>query len=147
MPEPLRAFMAKADAKHQTMIKFLIVGVWNTIFGYLVYYLTLKVIQAMFETTHLAYLWAMGVAQVIGTVNAYVSHRGITFAERARGKKLNEFLKFSLVYVLTFCLTLILMPVFIRGLGISAEITGIIVICIGTAVSYLGHSRFSFKPK
>lgn len=139
--------MAKIVAKHRTMIKFFIVGVWNTIFGYLVYFLALKAIQAIFETTHLAYLWAMGVAQVIGTINAYLSHREITFAERARGNKLTEFIKFSLVYVLTFCLTLVLMPVFIEVFGISAEITGIIVICIGTAVSYLGHSRFSFKPK
>lgn len=129
------------------MIKFLIVGVWNTIIGYLTYFLALKAIQAVFETTHFAYLWAMGVAQVIGTINAYFSHREITFAERARGNKLSEFLKFSLVYVLTFCLTLVLMPVFVVVLGISPEITGIIVICIGTAVSYLGHSRFSFKPK
>lgn len=147
MPEPHKAIMAKIDPEHRTMIKFFIVGVWNTFIGYLVYYLALKAIQAMFDTTHLAYLWAMGVAQVIGTINAYFSHREITFAERARGKKLIEFIKFSLVYVLTFCLTLILMPVFVIVLGVSAEITGIIVICIGTAVSYLGHSRFSFKPK
>jgi putative flippase GtrA len=128
------------------MIKFLIVGVWNTFFGYLVYFLALKVFQFMFETTHYAYLWAMGVAQVIGTINSFVSHRGITFAERTRGNRLSEFLRFSLVYVFTFCLTLALMPVFVGKLGISAEITGIIVICIGTVISYIGHSRFSFKP-
>ena len=129
------------------MIKFLIVGVWNTFIGYLVYYLSLKLILASFETTHLAYVWAMGMAQVIGTINAYFSHRRITFAERASGKKLVEFLKFSLVYIVTFCVTLVLMPFFVVVLGISPEITGIIVICIGTVVSYLGHSRFSFKPK
>jgi putative flippase GtrA len=139
--------MTNAMMKHLTMIKFLIVGVWNTIFGYLIYYLSLKLILALFTTTHLAYVWAMGIAQVIGTINAYFSHRGITFAERASEKKGQEFFKFSLVYVLTFCLTLVLMPLFVRGLGISAEIAGIIVILIGTAVSYAGHSRFSFKPK
>jgi len=136
----------KAVPNQRTIIKFVIVGFWNTFVGYLVYYLTLKVIQFKFETTPLAYVWAMGVAQIIGTMNAYVSHRQITFSERARGKKLNEFLKFSLVYVLTFVLSLILMPVFVRVLGVSAEITGIIVILIGTVVSYLGHSKFSFKP-
>jgi putative flippase GtrA len=134
-------------AKHKTMIKFLIVGVWNTIFGYLIYYLLLKLLLATFTTTHFAYLWAMGIAQVIGTINAFISHRGITFADQAGENKIIEFLKFSLVYVLTFCLSLVLMPVFVRGFGISAEITGIIVILIGTVVSYLGHSRFSFNAK
>lgn len=147
LPESLITFSTKVVARHKTVIKFLIVGVWNTIFGYLVYYLSLKLILASFETTHLAYIWAMGIAQVIGTINAYFSHRGITFAERASGRRLWEFLKFSLVYVLTFCLTLVLMPFFVVALGISPEITGIIVICIGTVVSYLGHSRFSFNPK
>ncbi|MGZ3237335.1 MAG: GtrA family protein [Burkholderiaceae bacterium] len=147
MNTPLKTFVANAVLKHLTMIKFLIVGVWNTVFGYLVYYLSLKLILTLFTTTQLAYVWAMGIAQVIGTINAYFSHRGITFAERASEKKGQEFLKFSLIYVLTFCLTLVLMPLFVRGLGISAEIAGIIVILIGTAVSYIGHSRFSFQPK
>jgi putative flippase GtrA len=147
LPNFLKIVVGKMRAKHLTIFKFLIVGVWNTIFGYLIYYLSLKIILASFTTPDFAYLWAMGIAQVVGTINAYVSHRKITFSDRARGKQLSEFMKFSFIYIITFSLTLILMPVFVGGFGISPELTGFIVICIGTAVSYLGHSRFTFKPK
>jgi putative flippase GtrA len=146
LPNSFINAVEKMRAKHLTMIKFLVVGVWNTIVGYLIYYLSLKIILASFVTPDLAYLWAMGVAQVIGTINAYVSHRKITFSDRARGKQLSEFMKFSFVYIVTFGLTLILMPVFVGGFGIGPELSGFIVICIGTAVSYIGHSRFTFKP-
>ena len=142
----LKSFFTKQPDERKTIIRFLAVGIWNTIFGYAIYYASFKTISFLFEAAPYAYVWAMGVAQVVGTINAYFSHRSITFSSRVRGHQLTEFLRFSSVYILTFCLALILMPFFVEIVGFNAELTGIIVIGIATVVSYLGHSRFSFKP-
>jgi putative flippase GtrA len=142
----LKSFFTKQPDERKTIIRFLVVGIWNTIFGYTIYYASFKAISFLFEATPYAYVWAMGVAQIIGTINAYFSHRGITFSNRVRGHQLVEFLRFSSIYILTFCLALVLMPFFVEIVGLNAELTGIFVIFIATVVSYFGHSRFSFKP-
>jgi len=143
----LKRIVTKIGEEQRTIVKFLLVGAWNTVFGYLVYYAALQAISALRVSVNHAYLWAMGVAQVVGTINAYISHRKITFSESASENRINEFVKFSLIYILTFGIALILMPFFVEVLGVKAEITGIIVIIISTIVSYLGHSRFSFNSK
>jgi putative flippase GtrA len=147
MKKFFKPFLEEIRGEYLTIGKFILVGTWNTIFGYSIYYIVLKVIEAFSTSTNMAYLWAMGAAQVIGTIIAYISHKKITFSERVSGNRIAEFSKFSLVYILSFCLALILMPYFVEVLRVKAEISGIIVICIGTIISYLGHSRFSFTSK
>ena len=56
-----------------------------------------------------------------------------------------EFLRFCLTYVVTFCLSLILLPFFVEIFKIRPKISAAIVIFICTVISYIGHSRFSFK--
>jgi len=135
-------------AKHRVKIKFVLVGIWNTIFGYSVFCLLDTLFSNIFATRYIAYMSAMVLGQIIAIVNAYISHKYITFKSRVRGREMIiEFFRFSMTYAVTFCLSLILLPVFVEIFHIAPKISFAILILVCTTISYLGHSRFSFKLK
>jgi putative flippase GtrA len=135
-------------AKHRVKVKFVLVGIWNTIFGYSVFCLLDTLFSHLFATRYVAYMSAMVLGQIIAIINAYISHKYITFKSRVRGRKIIiEFFRFSMTYAVTFCLSLILLPIFAESFHITPKISGAIVILICSVISYLGHSRFSFKLK
>lgn len=135
-------------AKHCVKVKFVLVGIWNTIFGYSVFCLLDTLFSHIFATRYIAYMSALVLGQIVAIINAYVSHKYITFKSRVRGRKIIiEFFRFSMTYAVTFCLSLILLPIFAEIFHITPKISGAIVILICSVISYLGHSRFSFKLK
>jgi len=136
--------------KHNTKVKFVLVGIWNTIFGYFVFLVLDTFFESLFLKRYFAYMSAMILSQIIATINAYIFHKYVTFKSKVRGKGIIiEFFRFCLTYVVTFCLSLILLPFFVEIFKIQPKISAAIVIFICTVISYIGHSRFSFsyKPK
>ena len=135
-------------AKHRVKVKFVLVGIWNTIFGYSVFCLLETLFSHKFATRYIAYMSAMVLGQIVAIINAYVSHKYITFKSRVRGRKMIiEFLRFSMTYAVIFCLNLILLPIFVEIFHITPKISAAILILTCSVISYLGHSRFSFKVK
>lgn len=132
--------------RHHIKVKFVIVGTWNTVFGYLVFCLLDSLFSYWFETRYIAYMSAMVVANFINIINAYLFHRHITFnSQTKRYNMLLEFFRFSITYMTTFCLSLILLPLFTEIGHLTPKISGGIVILICVCVSYLAHSQFTFK--
>lgn len=133
---------------HQLKAKFVLVGIWNTIFGYGVFCLLDSFFLHLSIARHVAYMSAMVLGQIIAVINAYIFHKYITFKSTARGKQIiTEFFRFCMTYVVTFCLSLILLPFFVEVGRIPPKISAAVVILICTIVSFLGHSKFSFRPK
>ena len=131
-------------AKHYIKGKFVLVGVWNTIFGYSVFYFLDTFFSALFAK-YVAYLSAMVLSNVLSIINAYICHKYITFVSKVKGKGLLvEFIRFSMTYGVTFCLSLILLPLFVEIFNLSPKISGAVIIPLCMIVSFLGHSRFSF---
>jgi putative flippase GtrA len=88
----------------------------------------------------------MILSNLFAIVNAYILHKYVTFKSEVRGRGMAiEFFKFCTTYVVTFLLNLSLLPLFVEICAIPPKIAGAIVIPICTLISYLGHSRFSFK--
>ena len=132
--------------KHQKMARFGIVGVWNTIFGYLIYLGLETLFSKYFLMRSLAYISALIIANFISIINAYISHKYITFKSPVRGRAIFlEFIRFSTTYIGNFILSLVLLPIFVEILNISAKFAGGIVILICMMASYWGHSKFSFR--
>ncbi|HNW90446.1 MAG TPA: GtrA family protein [Bacteroidales bacterium] len=132
--------------RHKTKIKFLLVGAWNTIFGFVVFIALYKVFVNIFKVDYFAYTTAQVLSNILAIINAYVCHKYITFQSKARGKKMiMEFLRFSSTYITVFLLGLILMPFFVEILKINPIVSSIILNVIVVLSSYLAHSRFSFK--
>ena len=154
--KPLNRFRSQVSSfktpalinKHKIKIKFLFVGGWNTLFGFLVFILFYKIAGKIFKVDYFAYTTAQIIGTILSIINAYIFHKHITFQSKAKGKNmLIEFLKFSTTYVVLFLLGLIIMPFLVEVLKIKPIPSAI---CLNTIVifsSYFGHSRFSFKKK
>lgn len=89
---------------------------------------------------------AMVLSNVLAVLNAFVSHKFFTFRSTVQGQAMFlELFRFSATYVLTFILSLFLLPFFVEIGNVSPKTGGALVICSCTLVSYLGHTRFSFQ--
>ncbi|MGB5217147.1 MAG: GtrA family protein [Smithella sp.] len=133
---------------HQVKIRFFIIGVWNTIFGYGTY-ISLDYLFAMvFQKRYVAYMAAAVLANIIATTSSFIFHKYITFKSTVRGKGIIiEFVKFYSTYTVTNILGLALLPVFVEVFKIDPKIAGALLIPVVAIISYFGHSRFSFAKK
>jgi putative flippase GtrA len=91
---------------------------------------------------------AMVLGWIVTVMSAFIFHKYYTFKSSSRGIKLfMEFIRFMTTYVVVFVLSMILLPTFVEIFNMPPKIAGAIVIFMMTIVSYLGHSKFSFKRK
>lgn len=147
MSELISSFAA-LKTKHHVKAKFVLVGIWNTIFGYSIFCLFDTLFEIAFSQRYIAYMSAMILGRIFAVINAYVGHKYITFKSEAKGKAIiAEFFRFSMTYVVTFCLSLVLLPALVEIGHFHPKIAAAIIILICTVISYLGHSRFSFQRR
>ena len=140
------SFVRGLITKNNIKVKFVLVGIWNTIFGYLVFFVLDTLFVYVFTERYYSYMSAMVLGQIIATINAFVFHKYLTFKSTVKGKRIIiEFLRFCLTYVVTFSLSLILLPFFVEIFKIQPKVSAAIVILLSTVISYIGHSRFSFN--
>lgn len=131
---------------HQKKVRFVLVGVWNTIFGYLVFVACDYLFERLFSPRYIAYMSAAILSNILAIINAYIFHKHITFQSTVRGKGiLMEFARFFSTYLFSIILGLILLPVSVEILGIEPKISAALLIPVTTIISYIGHSRFSFR--
>jgi putative flippase GtrA len=131
--------------KYHLQRRFFLVGIWNTIFGYLAYISLDYLFTFVFQKRYVAYMTAAILSNIIATINAFLFHKHITFKSTVRGKGvIIEFFKFYSMYTVTNFLGLALLPFFVEVLKIDPKISGAIMIPVVAIISYFGHSRFSF---
>src|SRR5664280_509139 len=123
--------------RRREQLLYLVVGGWNTLFGYAAWALLQYVLG-----DHLHYLVVVVLSWPIAVLNAYIGYRYVVF--RSRGLVLRELPRFSLVYVLTLLVNLALLPIALRVTPfniyvVQALLTGVVVVC-----SYLAHRYYSF---
>ena len=80
--------------KHFQFIKFLMVGGYNTIFGYACFAL----LFFLFPQIH--YLWITFFSNLIGTLNAFIAYKYIVF--KTKGGHLREYMKIQFCLFLGF---------------------------------------------
>ena len=118
-------------------LAYLVVGGWNTLFGYgvfaLLYYL-------LHETLHVDVILVCSYA--IGVANNYVLYRRLVF--RSKGRVLRELPRFSLVYVITLAVNLVVLPLALRTLPLSAYVVQAVFTAVVVVASYLANRYFSF---
>jgi len=134
--------------KHAIKIRFVIVGIWNTLLGYGFFIAIERLLTYILEKRSMAYMTAMVLSNIFAIINAFIFHRRFTFCSQTQGiAVVSEFVRFSTTYVFTFFLSLILLPVFVEIFLVTPQIGGALVILICTGVSYVGHTRFSFRHR
>jgi putative flippase GtrA len=124
--------------RRREQLLYLVVGGWNTVFGYGVWALMQYLLGG-----HLHYLVVVLLAWPIAVLNAYLGYRYIVF--RSRGPVLRELPRFSLVYVATLVVNLILLPIALTVLPFNIYVVQALLTCIVVVCSYLAHKYFSFS--
>lgn len=121
-------------------VRYLLVGGYNTAFGYLLFALLLM----LFEN-RVHYLIVLVISHVISVTNAYLSYKFLVF--KTEGKWLYEFLKFNTVYLGVFLINLVALPAMVELLSIRPVIGQSWFVVVTVIVSYFGHKHFSFKDR
>lgn len=118
-------------------LRFLIVGGWNFLFGWLAFagcYWLLKI--------RFADWFIVLVSSILGITNSYIFHRWLTF--RSRGNWIVEYLKFYVVYGGQVLATMGLIHLFVTRMKFNAYIVSLVINVFLTIISYWAHKCFSF---
>lgn len=119
-------------------VKFIFVGIFNTVIGYLVYYFCLKVLN--FD-----YIKSLSISYLFGVIHSFFWNTYWTFQKVNRINILIRFLKFSSVYVISFLINLALLSLLVQFVGINSLVAQVISLIITTVITYIGHKHWSFK--
>jgi putative flippase GtrA len=115
-------------------VRFLIVGVVNTIVGYGLF----AVFLLFFP-----YLVSLYLSYAVAVSLAFVLHRRFTF--RVRGNVLVDFVRFVGVYVVSLAVNTVVLPVLVELVGLHPLLAQGVALVITTLISYVGHKWFSFR--
>ena len=117
--------------------RFLMVGAINTLVGYGAY--------ALFLSVGVPYLIANTLSTIIGVINSYLWNRFFTF--KSKGKAMGEIIRFSFVYLISYCCSMVFLYLIVGQFGVNVYVAGILNLVMTTLISWFGHKNFSFKEK
>lgn len=123
--------------RRREQILYLLVGGWNTAFGYGVW----AALQYLLGS-HVHYLIVVVLSWPLAVLNAYLGYRFIVF--QSQGSLLRELPRFSLVYLATLVANLALLPLALSALPLNIYVIQALFTAAVVVVSYLGHKYYSF---
>jgi putative flippase GtrA len=126
--------------RHRRPIRFLVVGVWNTLVGYGSFY----GLYFLLTPHGVHYLVVLTLAQIVSVTNGYLCQRIFVFGSAER--LFRAFFKFTLVYWITFAINAAALPLLVNLAGVSPLAAQTGLIAVSTIGSYFAHARFSFRP-
>jgi len=126
--------------------RYLLVGIWNTAFGYGTY----AGLTALL-TPHIshAYVVASLLANLLSITSAFLAYKWFVF--RTQGNYLREWMRCVAVYGGASLLGTLLLPIFVFALrhftrfdSSAPYIAGAALMGLNVVASFLGHKKFSF---
>ena len=130
--------MKRFYEQHSEKINYLLVGGWNTLFGFLAFAL---LYYWLGRAIH--YVVLLVIANLLSISNAYISYKLFVF--RTAGNYLKEYLRFYVVYGVAFLLNIALLPLCVELFRLSPVIAQAGLMFINVVFSYFGHKNFSFR--
>ena len=121
-------------------VAFLIVGVMNTVVGFAWF--------ALFELTVgriWGYMATLLFAHVASVLCAFVLYRRFVF--RVEGHLWVDLARFESVYLVALGINALMLPLLVELAGLAPIVAQAVIVFVTTIVSYVGHSRFSFRRK
>ncbi len=121
-------------------VAFLIVGVINTVVGFAWF--------ALFELSIgrvWGYMATLLFAHVASVLCAFVLYRRFVF--RVRGHVWIDLARFESIYLVSLGINALLLPLLVELAGLQPIVAQALIVFVTTIVSYVGHSRFSFRRK
>src|SRR5271157_3067103 len=127
--------------------RYLLVGIWNTLFGYGTFALFTAILNPIVPHS---YIWASLLSSLLNITVAYLGYKWFVF--KTKGNYLREWMRCVAVYSGGVVLGLIALPVLVllirRNTHFVAEapyIAGAVLTVFVVVYSFLGHKKFSFR--
>lgn len=129
------------------VLRYLIVGGCNTVFGYGVFAGLTYLLSGRIPA---AYMAASVIGWVASITFAYLGYKLFVF--RTKGNYLREYLRCFAVYGASALINLALLPVLVTALGFllarreyAPYVAGALLTCGTVVFSFFGHQKFSFR--
>lgn len=126
-----------AQWKGSRKLRFLVVGAYNTAFGYAAF-----AILYLLAGERVSYLILLVIAHFLAVTNAFLGHRNVTFI--ATGSVWRQYLRFNVSYLGLLLLGLILMSLSVRVLGLHPLVASAFVVAITAVTGYSVHRTYTF---
>lgn len=140
---------------HGEKIRYLIVGVWNTAFGYALFVLLLAVVgpsvQALSTSSNQLvaligrnyYLVAQWLGWLVAVPQSTATMRFFVFG--SSGRLLPQIGRAYFIYLPAQALSSVILWLTVRVLHMSPPLGALITILVTTVFSYIGHKYFTFR--
>lgn len=132
--------MEVTRARYAESIRFVLVGVINTVLGY-----GLFVLLELTIGSHFGYLVNLYLSYAVSIAVAFALHRRFTFRVRGTGNLLIDFVRFVGVYMVSLLANTILLPILVEIAGLTPLVAQAIIVVVMTISTYFGHKFFSFR--
>ena len=127
------------DGKIKHISRFTLVGVANTAIDFLMFSLFSGALGVNYLVSQI-----MGYGCVV--TNSFILNRSWTFENRDSDKKtFYELLQFCVVNLVSLCITLIAMNLFVKNLNINLYVSKILVTLLAQITNFLGYKLWVFK--
>lgn len=132
------------------VVRYIVVGAWNTLFGYLVY----ATLTALFTrlTSFYPYVFAAVLSNIVNITGSFLGYKWFVF--KTKGNYLREWLRAMAVYTTSITITTISLPLLVGLLRHTTHfpraapyIAGGIICTASVTMSFFGHKHFSFRSK
>ncbi|MBF0359006.1 MAG: GtrA family protein [Magnetococcales bacterium] len=125
--------------RYKQFIFFCIAGGYNTLFG-------LGCFAILYHNfaNDLHYLVISVITNVTSITNAYIVYRLFVF--KSKGNIIREYLRFNVVYGVSFVVSLVMMFILVDFVDIHPVISQGVILFSGVLISFFGHRNYSFQP-
>jgi len=120
-----------------TEVKYVIAGIWNSIFGVVLFATLLH----LFED-ELSYAITLGFSYPISIVQSHYVQRGFVWESSYSYKK--ELTRFGAVYLFQFAANLTLLSIAVEILGFPVLISQIVIVAILILISFVINKKWTF---
>ena len=122
---------------HGEKLRYLIVGVWNTIFSVLLFNILLLFLGHQYYLVLFWVVWVFAVVQSTATMKY--------FAFRSTGNFWRQTGRAYLIYLPAQGLSTVLLWFAVTMMHVSPQIAQLMTILVTTVFSYVGHKYFTFR--
>lgn len=119
--------------------RFLLVGGFNTGFGFIIY----AFFTFVFKKMEFGYMLALVISQILSLFVAFWLHKKVTF--KKAGHLVKDFIRFTMVNALSYAINWLALPLLVHGLRWNPLVGQFSVLIVTTLISFVGHKYFSFK--
>ena len=131
--------MKELYEKHGAKLHYLLVGGWNTIFGYGVF------VALYYVTAPLSihYEVVLILSQIINVTSAYLLYKRFVF--RTKGNYFQEYCRFWAFYWLSLLANVVLLPILVELLHQDLILSQGLLIVASAVTSYFWHANHTFS--